>query len=122
MQFNNNSPIYLQFSNDIKDKIISGELLPGMRMESVRSYSEIYGINPNTVQKALEKLELEDLVFTNRTSGRFITEDLEVIERLKAKILKQEVNRFMLSLKKKNYKKEEIETIFHEILKEFNYE
>lgn len=116
MKFDNKTPIYIQFINDIKDKIISGELKAGERMESVRSYSEIYNINPNTVQKALEKLELEQLVFTNRTSGRFITENQETIDKLKKESLQSEVSKFITSLKNKNFSQDEIKQIFEKII------
>lgn len=122
MQFDNKIPIYLQFIDDIKNKIISGELKPGTRIPSVRDYSDIYKINPNTVQKSLEKLELEKLVYTNRTSGRFITEDLSVIEKLKTNSLKNEIEKFIKSLKSKNFTQTEVEMMFKELIERYDNE
>lgn len=59
----------------IQFKIISGEYQPGERLPSVREYAAQAGVNPNTMQKALAQLEQEQLVRTERTAGRYITED-----------------------------------------------
>ena len=82
MEFDNNRPIYIQLLEDFKLKISSGEWKSGDKMETVRNLAQTYGVNPNTVQRALQELEREGLAKSNRTSGRFITDDEELIEEI----------------------------------------
>ena len=82
MEFDNNRPIYLQLLEDFKLKISSGQWKSGDKMDTVRNLAKIYGVNPNTVQRALQELEREGLAKSNRTSGRFITDDEEKINEL----------------------------------------
>ncbi|QQE46236.1 Uncharacterized HTH-type transcriptional regulator yegW [Peptoniphilus harei] len=82
MEFDNNRPIYIQLLEDFKLKISSGEWKSGDKMETVRNLAQTYGVNPNTVQRALQELEREGLAKSNRTSGRFITDDEELIEKI----------------------------------------
>lgn len=80
MEFDNNRPIYIQLLEDFKLKISSGEWKSGEKMDTVRNLAKIYGVNPNTVQRALQELEREGLAKSNRTSGRFITDDENLID------------------------------------------
>lgn len=72
-------PIYLQIMEHIQTDIIAGTYLPGEKLPSVRELASEAGVNPNTMQKALSELENSGLIHTERTSGRFITDDPEVI-------------------------------------------
>ena len=81
--FNNSVPIYLQIINEIKKQIISGKLTPGERIPSVRDLALTYKVNPNTMQKALTELEDEQLIKTERTNGKFVTEDTKIINKIK---------------------------------------
>ncbi|NLC41485.1 MAG: GntR family transcriptional regulator [Erysipelothrix sp.] len=83
MKFNESAPIYLQIIEDIKSKIITGEYQPGQRIDSVRDMALDYGINPNTIQKALAECENQNLLYNEGPNGRFISEDTEMIEKLK---------------------------------------
>lgn len=85
MSWNLNSerPIYAQIIERITLDIISGIYLPGAKLPSVRDLAQDAGVNPNTMQKALSELERTGLVLSQRTSGRFITEDLTMIEKTK---------------------------------------
>lgn len=65
--FNNSVPIYLQIVSEIKKQIISGKLIPGERIPSVRELALTYKVNPNTMQKALIELEENGLIKTERT-------------------------------------------------------
>ena len=82
MEFDNNRPIYLQLLEDFKLKISSGVWKSGDKMDTVRNLAKIYGVNPNTVQRALQELEREGLAKSNRTSGRFITDDENLIDEI----------------------------------------
>lgn len=81
--FNNSVPIYLQIISEIKKQIISGKLIPGERIPSVRELALTYKVNPNTMQKALIELEENGLIKTERTNGKFVTEDEKIINKIK---------------------------------------
>ena len=81
----NNIPIYLQIMERIQRDIISGRYRPGDKLPSVRELAVEAAVNPNTMQKALSELERGGLVYSQRTSGRFITEDEELLKELKNK-------------------------------------
>lgn len=101
MNFDNNIPIYIQIVNQIKTKIISGQLLPEERLPSVRELAVKMQVNPNTMQKALTELEDLGLIFTERTNGKFVTKDTALIEKYKkeyAKELSQKYFSNMLSI------------------------
>ena len=83
-QFSNDAPIYSQLIAQIKVGIVSGAFPPGERLPSVRDLATEAGVNPNTMQRALAQLETEGLVRTERTSGRYVTEDTALIEQLRA--------------------------------------
>lgn len=79
--FNNSVPIYLQIVSEIKKQIVSGKLIPGERIPSVRELALTYKVNP--MQKALIELEENGLIKTERTNGKFVTEDENIINKIK---------------------------------------
>ena len=81
--FNNSVTIYLQIVSEIKKQIVSGKLIPGERIPSVRELALTYKVNPNTMQKALIELEENGLIKTERTNGKFVTEDENIINKIK---------------------------------------
>lgn len=100
-------PIYMQLLEHIKLGIISGKYLPGNKLPSVRDLAEEASVNPNTMQKALAELERLGLVYTQRTSGRFITEDVEMIKGIKESIAREQISEFFESMKKLGFSAEE---------------
>ena len=82
-QFSNQAPIYAQLVEQIKVGIVSGVLPPGERIVPVRELAAAAGVNPNTMQRALAYMESEGLLRTERTSGRYITDDAALLERLR---------------------------------------
>lgn len=108
MEFQSNIPIYIQLMDIIKMQIVSGKLKPGDKLSSVRDLAMEYGVNPNTMQKALGELEWEKLVFTVRTTGRYVTEDEELIHGLRKELAEMRISEFFSELKKLGYSKEEI--------------
>ena len=82
MKFDNDRPIYLQILEDFKLKISSGQWEASEKIDSVRNLAKDYEVNPNTVQRALAELEREGLCKSQRTSGRFVTDDLDLIKSL----------------------------------------
>ena len=84
--FRSNEPIYLQLMERFKLSIASGELLPGDKLRSVRDLAIWAGVNPNTMQRALSELERDGLIYTQRTSGKYVTEDAEIVSRVKTEL------------------------------------
>ncbi len=81
--FDNNIPIYIQVLEYIKIYIISGVFKCGEKLPSVREFATTFKVNPNTMQKALTELENMELIYTERTNGKYVTNDFKVIEKLK---------------------------------------
>ena len=88
-------PIYAQIMERITLDIVSGIYLPGARLPSVRDLAQDAGVNPNTMQKALSELERTGLVISQRTSGRFITEDLTMVEKTKQNLASMQIREFL---------------------------
>lgn len=82
MEFDNDRPIYLQILEDFKSKISSGVWKAGDKIDSVRNLAKDYEVNPNTVQRALAELERDGLCKSQRTAGRFVTDDGDLIKSL----------------------------------------
>lgn len=101
-------PIYLQLVEQIEQAIMTGVYGPGDKLPSVRDFALEASVNPNTMQKALTELELSGLVYTKRTSGRFITEDKELIAKMKTTIACDKVNLFLKDMKALGFSKKEI--------------
>ena len=113
-QFTNDKPIYLQLIDYFKAQIISGELPEGSRLDSVRDLAVKAQVNPNTMQKALSELERMGLVRTERTSGRFITDDKEKIKAMKEELAKSEIEIFLEKMKSLGFDKNEVIKIINE--------
>lgn len=98
IEFNSNIPIYIQVMNDIKRKIVRGEYQPTDKIESVRDLALMYGANPNTIQRALQELEREGLLKSERTTGRFICDDMELIEGCKQVLATEFTEQYVVSV------------------------
>lgn len=98
--FDNERPIYKQLVEQLKVFIINGEYPPGSKMTPVRDLALESKVNPNTMQKALQELESIGLVYTKRTSGRFITSDQKLIEKVRKEMAYDIMNQFLLGMDK----------------------
>ena len=87
--FDNNIPIYIQLLEYMKIYLISGVFKCGEKLPSVREFATTFKVNPNTMQKALAELEELGLVYTERTNGKFVTKDRELIEKFKKEYAKE---------------------------------
>lgn len=117
MEFDNNIPIYIQIMEYIKGTMIKGELKSGEKLMSVREMSERFKVNPNTVQRAYQELEREGITFTKRGKGTFVTEDSEMIIKLKKELSREIIISFISNMKELGFNKEEILNIISEELK-----
>ena len=97
--FRNDQPIYSQLIQRLTEAIVSGVYAPGEKLPSVRELALEAGVNPNTVQRSLTELEREGLVFSQRTAGRFVTENENMIVNAKLRIADERVNEFLRSMK-----------------------
>ena len=98
--FDNDRPIYIQLVEMLKIEIVSGKLKPGERLLSVRELAMEAKVNPNTMQKALVELENEGLVYTERTNGKFVTNNNKLIEKKKKELASEKVSIFLNDMKK----------------------
>ena len=107
-QFRNDIPIYTQLIAQIQQQIVSGALLPGERLPSVRDLAAEAGVNPNTMQRAMMEMEREELVHSQRTAGRFVTEDAQRIRQLRESMARQRVKEFLEGMYLLGFQTEEI--------------
>ena len=105
--FNDGLPIYSQLIHRFKAAVASGELKPGEKLQSVRDLALEAKVNPNTMQRALSELEREGLLFTRRTSGRFVTEELERLDALRASLAREQVTGYFEAMKSIGFSREE---------------
>ena len=81
-KIDNDRPVYLQLMEHIKMQIAVGEYKSGDRVPAVRTLASEAGVNPNTMQKALQGLEREGLMYSNRTEGRFIADNSDIMKQV----------------------------------------
>jgi len=101
--FSTDRPIFQQIADIIVLKIISGEYPPGYRLNAVRDLALEAGVNPNTMQRALAELERLELIRTQRTAGRTVTEDLARIDREKRRLAQAGIDAFWQALAQLGY-------------------
>ncbi len=108
LKFDNNTPIYIQIMNWIKEQIVSNKFLAGSRLPSVRDMSEQFNVTSNTIQRVLRELEIEGIIYTQRGIGVFITEDMDKITNLRLNMSKQLVEKFIGSMRLLGFSNDEI--------------
>ncbi|GFI37717.1 GntR family transcriptional regulator [Lachnospiraceae bacterium 50-23] len=111
-------PIYLQLMEKIQQDIVSGTYRPGEKLPSVRELALDAAVNPNTMQKALSELERSGLVYSQRTSGRFITEDESMLKQLKTELAARHIRDFFEKMEQLGFPQEETLALVKEAVKE----
>lgn len=107
-EFDNNIPIYIQLVEQLKIYIISGKILPGERLPSVRELALQTKVNPNTMQKALTDLEELGLIYTERTNGKYVTKDEKLIDKYKKEYALSLSNKYFSSMESIGFDKKEV--------------
>lgn len=107
----NDRPIYLQLMERIQRDIIAGVYQPGDKLPSVRDLALEAAVNPNTMQKALSELERSGLVYSQRTSGRFITEDTEMLTQMKKELATEHIQEFFQEMEQLGFSRAELLTL-----------
>lgn len=97
--FEGGQPIYTQIVDQLSMKIAAGEFQPGQRLPSVRDLAAEAKVNPNTMQRALGELERRELVYSERTAGRFVTKEEGVLKTLHKKLAQQYIAEFFERLR-----------------------
>ena len=115
--FDNKKPIYLQIMEKIKLQIVSHTLEPNQQLPTVRELASEAGVNPNTIQRALSDLEREGFVYSKRTTGRFVTEDKELIAQSRKQLSEEELKHFVSSMTHFGYEKEELPGVVGDYIK-----
>lgn len=113
----NERPIYLQLMDRIQQDIVAGTYKPGDKIPSVRDLALEAAVNPNTMQKALSELERSGLVYSQRTSGRFITEDTEMLKKLKRHLAEEHIQDFFQKMRNLGFSDEETLNMIQETIK-----
>ena len=108
LKFNNESPIYLQLYQKLALDIVTGKYISGEKIPSVRELSSMFKVNPNTVQKALSELEDVELIYTERTNGKFVTENKKIIEDYLESLAKEKTIIYINDMKDLGYSLKEI--------------
>lgn len=107
MEYNPALPIYLQVANSIKRDIVTGKLEPGTKLPSVRELAVIYTVNPNTVSRVYKELEMEDVCFTRRGMGTFVTMDPEKVRTMKREMAGSLIYEFLEGMRQLGFSQEE---------------
>ena len=120
MQWNlsDNRPIYLQLMDTITLAITSGALPAGSRLPSVRELAAQAGVNPNTMQRALSELERSGLLYSQRTTGRFVTDQFANITQKRKELAMEQIQAFLSSMKDMGYSTEETIELIRQAEKE----
>lgn len=108
MEFDNNIPIYLQVIEEIKKDIVKGVLSLGDKLPSGRELAFKYKINPNTANRIYKELESEEICFTKRGLGTFVTEDSIKLRSIKEEMANTLLEQFILGMKDLGFTKEEL--------------
>lgn len=114
INFNSKSPIYIQVMDSIKKEIASGILKNGDKLLSVRDMSQKIKVNPNTIQRAYNELEREEIAYTQRGMGTFVTRDSQKIKGIKKSMAFEIVNSFIKGMRSLGFSDEDIVQIIKE--------
>ncbi|WNZ89019.1 GntR family transcriptional regulator [Streptococcus iniae] len=117
-KFDEKSPIYAQIAQHIKMQIVSQEIKSGDQLPTVREFAEATGVNPNTMQRAFTELEREGMVYSQRTAGRYVTDDQELIATKRRELARNELQSFSHNMEKMGFNRLEIIPVLESFLKE----
>lgn len=116
--FDDKLPIYIQIMDMVKSDIVTHKVKGGDKLPSVREMSENLKVNPNTVQRVYQELERENVTFTQRGMGTFVTEDEEKLKSLKIEMAKAIIETFANGMESLGFTKDEIVKIVSDSIKE----
>ena len=115
IKFTNDKPIFIQLAEMLKSQIVSGKYKGNEKLPSVRELALLYSINPNTVQKALQILEENGLIITDRTNGKYVAQNPNLINKQKEKAIQGEIDIFIDKMQSLGLSIEEIKNKINSI-------
>ena len=108
MEYNAGTPIYLQVINELKKKMVKGELKPGEKMPSGRDLAVAYKVNQNTAARIYREMEMSGYCFTKRGIGTFVSEEENMFQDLKKEMADELLKNFMHEMSGMGYQKDDI--------------
>lgn len=108
MEFDNNIPIYLQVINAIKGDMVNGAIALGEKLPSGRDLAFKYKINPNTANRIYKEMEAENVCFTKRGLGTYVTEDVDKLKKIREEMAGTLLDNFIEGMKQLGFNKEEL--------------
>ncbi|ATW26614.1 GntR family transcriptional regulator [Candidatus Formimonas warabiya] len=118
MDFDARAPIYLQIMEKIEKEISTGKLRKGEKMPSVRNMAVELKVNVNTMQRVYQELEREEVLYTQRGIGSFVTEDDQVIVKIKGQLADRLLQNFVQGMKELGWDQNDILRCLKEYMKE----
>ena len=118
--FSDKSPIYIQIIEYIKKEIVTSKLKCGDKLPSVRELSASLKVNPNTLQRAYQELELKGITCTKRGMGTFVVEDISMVNELKREMSKEVISTFISGMRSLGFEDNQIIEIVNEKIREKN--
>ncbi len=113
-EFDDDKPIYKQLVEKLKLEIVLGHFKSGDKLPSVRELSTMLCVNPNTIQRSLAELENLNLIYTKRTSGKFVTEEKNIIHQVKHELAQEKIDTFISDMKTMGLEIEDVITLLQE--------
>ena len=118
MEFKDNIPIYLQIEQYLYRQIALGKMKAGVKIPSVRKLALELTVNVNTVQRALQEMNTQGILYTKRGEGNFVTEDTELLSKTKQSLINNELDEFVQNMEKLGIKKDKLVSTLTEYLKD----
>ena len=107
-------PVYIQLVEQLERAVVTGEYPPGERVPAVRDLAAQAQVNPNTMQRALAEMESRGLLVTQRTAGRFVTEDTAVIQSAKEDLARSRTREYLESMAQLGYDRQQVKALLEE--------
>lgn len=116
VDFESGVPIYMQLVDRIKQMVVSGQLLPGQQLPTMRQLAADLRINYNTVGRAYAILDQEGVISTQQGRGTFIASRLneDQIQKLRMDKLRSAIGQVLQEAFVLGYSQEEIEAVVQE--------
>lgn len=115
MKFDQTIPIYIQIVRELTQRIVSGKWKPGEKIAPVREMAADFGVNPNTMQRAMAELERQGLVYAERTAGRYVTEDKERIAHCRKELAAEDSRKYLAAMIELGFDREMIKGLLDEL-------
>lgn len=120
MEFKNNEAIYLQIADYISDRILVNKWGPDEKIPSVREMAGVLEVNPNTVMRSYEQLQLAEIIYNKRGLGFFVSKEaIKSIKKIQQKKFKDyELPQFFKAISLLDISLEEIAEKYKSYLEE----